>query len=179
MIVRPTLTTQRLVLRPYREEDAADVLRVAGDRAIADTTMRIPHPYAHSDAVAFIARQQENFAGGRSIQFAMTGGADGERLGGIGLEIDPDHASAELGYYVAVPHWGKGYAFEAAAAVVAYAFEVKHLNRVHAHHMSRNPASGRILQKLGMRHEGTLREHIMKWGVPENVEVYAILASDR
>jgi RimJ/RimL family protein N-acetyltransferase len=178
MIVRPTLTTQRLVLRPYREEDAADVRRVAGERAIADTTMRIPHPYQNSDAVAFIERQQDNFAGGRSVQFAMTSAADGELLGGVGLEIDPDHASAELGYYVAVPHWGKGYASEAAAAVVAFAFDVKHLNRVHAHHMTRNPASGRILQKLGMRHEGTLREHIMKWGVPENVEVYAILAAD-
>ncbi len=63
--------------------------------------------------------------------------------------------------------------------MLAFAFDVKHLNRVHAHHMTRNPASGRILQKLGMRHEGTLREYIMKWGVPENVEVYAMLAADR
>lgn len=179
MIVRPTLTTQRLVLRPYREEDAADVRRVAGDREIADTTLRIPHPYEERDAVAFIARQQDNFAAGRSVQFAMTSAVDGELLGGIGLTIDPDHASAELGYYVAVPHWGKGYASEAATAVIAFAFEVKHLNRVHAHHMTRNPASGRILQKIGMRHEGTLREHIIKWGVPENVEVYAVLAADR
>ena len=179
MIVRPTLTTQRLVLRPYREEDAADVRRVAGDRAIADTTLRIPHPYDDSDAVAFIARQQDNFASGRSVQFAMTSAADGELLGGIGLTIDPDHASGELGYYVAQPHWGKGYASEAAAAVLAFAFDVKHLNRVHAHHMTRNPASGRILQKIGMRHEGTLREHIIKWGVPEDVEVYAVLAADR
>ena len=92
MIVRPTLTTQRLVLRPYREEDAADVRRVAGERAIADTTMRIPHPYQDSDAVEFIERQQDNFAGGRSVQFAMTSAADGELLGGVGLEIDPDHA---------------------------------------------------------------------------------------
>jgi RimJ/RimL family protein N-acetyltransferase len=179
MIVRPTLTTQRLVLRPYREEDAADVWRVAGDREIADTTLRIPHPYEERDAVAFIARQQDNFAAGRSVQFAMTSAVDGELLGGIGLTIDPDHSSAELGYYVAVPHWGKGYASEAATAVIAFAFEVKHLNRVHAHHMTRNPASGRILQKIGMRHEGTLREHIIKWGVPENVEVYAVLAADR
>ena len=60
-----------------------------------------------------------------------------------------------------------------------HAFESLGLNRIHAHHMTRNPASGRVLQKIGMRREGLLRERIYKWDRFEDVAVYALLRSDR
>jgi ribosomal-protein-alanine N-acetyltransferase len=75
-------------------------------------------------------------------------------------------------------HWNAGYATEAARAVVAFGFAQLGLNRVQAYHYSRNPASGRVLVKIGMSHEGHLRRHILKWGVFEDIDLYGILAEE-
>jgi [ribosomal protein S5]-alanine N-acetyltransferase len=80
-----------------------------------------------------------------------------------------------MGYWIGVPYWGRGYCTEAAGALLAHAFGPLGLHRVHATHLTRNPASGRVMQKLGMRHEGRMREHFLKWGVFEDVERYGIL----
>ena len=77
-----------------------------------------------------------------------------------------------------MPYWGRGYATEAARAVVAYAFDELGLNRVFAFHFTNNPASGRVLQKIGMRHEGTRRAHTRKDGAFLDSESYAILRGD-
>jgi [ribosomal protein S5]-alanine N-acetyltransferase len=74
--------------------------------------------------------------------------------------------------------WGQGYATEAARAVLRYGFEELKLNRIYAHHMTKNPASGRVLEKIGMQREGCLRQMIRKWGVLEDVVLYAILRQD-
>src|SRR5208283_1719344 len=79
---------------------------------------------------------------------------------------------------IGVPFWGKGYSTEAARRVVRYAFEDLNLNRVYAHHMVRNPASGRVLEKIGMKREGLLRQRVRKWGVFEDVVWLAILQDD-
>jgi RimJ/RimL family protein N-acetyltransferase len=78
-----------------------------------------------------------------------------------------------------VPFWNRGYATEASAALIAYGFDELGLNRVLARHITRNPASGRVMSKLGMRPEGVMREHIMKGDEPEDIAIYAILRSDR
>jgi RimJ/RimL family protein N-acetyltransferase len=77
-----------------------------------------------------------------------------------------------------VPYWGRGYATEAALAVIAFGFEELGLNRIYAQHMASNPASGRVMQKAGMRHEGTLRQHVTKFGIVDDIAIYGILASD-
>ena len=69
-------------------------------------------------------------------------------------------------------------ATEASAALLEYGFDVLGLERIHAAHFPRNPASGRVLQKLGMRQEGTLRSHLVKWGVPEDLSIYGILREE-
>ena len=73
---------------------------------------------------------------------------------------------------------GGDFGTEAAGAVIRYAFEVLGLNRVFAGHYKRNPASGRILQKIGMTYEGRLRQHVKKWGEYEDMEYYGILKSE-
>jgi RimJ/RimL family protein N-acetyltransferase len=83
-----------------------------------------------------------------------------------------------MGFWIGVPSWGRGYATEVARRVVGYAFEELKLNRVYAHHMVRNPASGRVLEKVGMRREGLLRQRVRKWGVFEDVVLLAILHDD-
>jgi hypothetical protein len=76
--------------------------------------------------------------------------------------IDTEHSQAEMGFWIGVDYWGQGFATEAGQAVIRFGFERLNLNRVHAHHMVRNPASGRVLEKLGMKREGALRQRVRK-----------------
>ena len=99
-------------------------------------------------------------------------------VGAVGLELQRDHDRAELGYWIGVPHRNRGYATEAARAVLGYAFETLGLHRVFAFHYSKNAASGRVLQKIGMTHEGRRRAHPLKWGEYLDNEVYGILRDE-
>src|ERR1700746_2272380 len=118
----PDLHTDRLVLRPYVLSDVADLVRLAGAREVAATTLRIPHPYREQDAIEFISSSPAEAETGTSARFAITLRDSGVLVGGIGLRIDPPHQHAELGYWIGVPYWGRGYATEAARAVVRYGF---------------------------------------------------------
>ncbi len=174
----PNIETDRLILRPFTLADAADVQRLAGDRAIAATTLSTPHPYEDGMAEAWIAGRQEVMERGESIPFAIERKCDGALIGSINLMgIQADH-QAEFGYWIGVPYWNQGYCTEAAEAMLDFAFNKLGLVRVHAAHLSRNPSSGSVMQKLGMRHEGTRRHHVRKWGVLEDVELYGILVAE-
>ena len=174
----PRLTTGRLVLRPLTLADAADVQRQAGDRAIAETTATIPHPYPDGAAEAWIGTHADRYARGQSVTFGIERLEDGALVGAIGLEINAEMQRAELGYWIGKPYWNHGYCTEAALAVVRFAFDVLGLRRVFAQHYGRNPASGRVMHKIGMRHEGTLRQHTVKWGTIDDMEVYGVLRGE-
>ena len=176
----PVLTTERLVLDGLREGDADALTRLAGMREIADTTISIPHPYERADAERYLRALEEAGEGGDSLTLAIRLRDDPLLVGSVGLkEIDRTHLQAELGYWIGVPYWGRGYATEAARAVVQYGFDTLGLNRIYAHHMTRNPVSGRILERIGMQREGVLRERVRKWGQFEDVVMYAVLKSDK
>ena len=96
----------------------------------------------------------------------------------MGLTLDGAHRHATLGYWIGVPFWGQGYCTEAAKAVVDYGFKALDLNRVSSHHMGSNSASGRVLQKIGMRYEDCQRQHHFRWGRYEDVELYGLLRSE-
>lgn len=170
----PTLETVRLKLRPYAEADIAELLPLIGTREVAATTLRIAHPYTEQDAKDFLKLAEEP---GR-LWLAATLRSDGRQIGGIGLRIDEQHQHAELGYWLGVPYWGQGYATEAAGEMLRYGFEDLKLQRIFASHFKHNPASGRILVKLGMRHEGCQREHLRKWDQFVDSELYGILRRD-
>ena len=171
MEARPTLETVRLRLRPYREADIPELLPVIGTREVAATTLRIAHPYTEQDARDFLALAQEP----GKIWLAITRVEDGRQIGGIGLRVDEQHQHAELGYWLGVPYWGHGYATEAAREMLRYGFAELGLHRIFASHFKHNAASGRILLKLGMRHEGCQREHLRKWEQFVDSELYGIL----
>jgi RimJ/RimL family protein N-acetyltransferase len=175
---RPILETPRLILRPFTLSDARDVQHLAGDREIASTTLNVPHPYEDGMAEQWIGTHQEKYERGELVNFAIVRRADNALLGAIGLRITQQHAHAELGYWLGKPYWNAGYCTEAAHVVVAYGFERLGLQRIHASHMTRNPASGRVMQKLGMRYEGCLRQHVNKWEVFEDLALYGILQSE-
>ena len=168
------LDTERLILRPPDLADAPAVQRLAGAREVALNTLMIPHPYPDGAAEEWISKPRTD----DQINFAITVRETGELAGVIGLIVNRDHDRAEIGYWIGVPYWGRGYATEAGRAVVRHAFEGLALNRVYAEVFSRNPASARVLQKIGMRHEGTHRAHIVKWGEAVDVEMYAVLRGE-
>ncbi len=174
MIASSTLTleTARLKLRPYSNADIAGLLPLIGAREVAATTLRIPHPYTEQDAREFIAASKAE------CRLAITLRSDGQLIGGIGLRIAPQHQNAELGYWLGVPYWGKGYATEAAREMLRYGFEDLRLHRIFASHFKNNPVSGRILKKLGMHYEGCQREHVRKWDQFIDSELYGMLRRD-
>ena len=179
MASQPTLESERLVLRPLTPKDAPILHLLAGRREIADTTISIPHPYSEQQALQWIVGTAELFAKGKVVVFAIELKGAGDLVGTMGLrDIDSEHSQAELGFWIAVECWRKGYATEAARKVVAFGFEQLGLNRIYAHHMARNPASGRVLARIGMKPEGLLRQRVRKWGVFEDVVPMALLLEE-
>jgi ribosomal-protein-alanine N-acetyltransferase len=178
MSQQPTIRTSRLCLRPLRKADAAAIQELAGNRAVSEMTLLIPHPYPRGVAQQWIADRQEDWRSRTGAVFGIAELGRRRLCGAIGLRLNADHAHAELGYWLGVPFWGRGYATEAAQTVVRFSFETLKLHRVFAQHFRRNPASGRVLQKAGMRHEGCLRQHVCRWDRFEDVECYGILREE-
>ena len=172
------LQTERLTLRLHAPSDIPALMPLIGAREVAATTLRIPHPYTEADARDFIAGTQEERLNGSGLRLSIVVRESDTLCGGGSLRIEPDHRRAELGYWIGVPHWGKGYATEAARALVKYGFETLQLHRIFASHFVDNLASARVLIKIGMRHEGRQRGHILKWGEFLDIEMYGTVASD-
>jgi len=166
------LETERLRLRPLELTDAQALYEIVSAREIAEGTLTIPHPYRPEWAAEYIASiENEN-------EFAITLRSDGALVGSIALTVEAEHDRGQLGDVVGVPYWGNGYATEAGRAVVGHAFEELGLNRVYAFCFSRNVASRRVLEKIGMTHEGTRRGHSLKWDEHLDEEAFGILASE-
>lgn len=175
---QPSLESDRVLLRPYVLRDAARVQSLAGDHAVADTTLNIPHPYEDGMAEQWIGGHEALFAAGTHAIYAVVDKASSELLGTVGLTIERRFNKANLGYWIGKPYWGRGYATEAAGLIVAYGFRELGLHRIASTHIVRNPASGRVMQKLGMQYEGTLRGDTMKWDRYEDLCVYGLLADE-
>ena len=144
----PLIETGRLALRAPRLEDAEAVAMLANDRRIAENTLRIPHPYSLADARTFITAAN---AGGETV-FLIT--AEGGRIiGACGVD-KRDGAEPELGYWLGVRHWGKGYATEAARAIIDHAFGDLGCDVLVAGARVSNPASRRVLEKCGFQWTG-------------------------
>lgn len=175
---QPTLETSRLRLRPFAPADAGAVQRLAGDREIAATTLNIPYPYEDGMAAAWIAGHAGQWQRREAMTCAVEAKDSARLIGATGLRIDGDQRRAELGYWIGRPWWGAGYATEAARALVAYGFGPLGLDRVFARCFASNPASARVLMKIGMRQEGLLRRHVVKWGRFEDIAMFGILSDE-
>lgn len=173
-----SLQTTRLTLRPFALSDVDALVPLIGTREVAATTLRIPHPYTEDHARDYVASSHQSFAKGDELRLAIVLSSSGELCGGIGLRIEAEQGRAELGYWIGVPYWGQGIATEASLALVNYGFETLRLHRVFASLVSGNIASAKVLQKIGMKHEGCQRGHNQKWGEFRDIELYGLLASD-
>lgn len=174
----PRLGTRRLVLRSVTLADAGRVRVLAGDPEVALMTSNIPYPYELGMAAAWIRACQERQAEGRRYAFALDLGGEG-LIGVCSLQVEPDQGRAELGYWLGRPWWGQGFMTEAARAVVAFGFERLALRRIFALHLPENPASGRVMLKIGMTQEGVLRQHVLHRGErPADMMVWGMLRDD-
>ncbi len=174
----PRLETKRLTLRAFEMSDVDSVVAMAGDWLVAQT-LTLPYPYCEADAVAWIKASAPFFEKGEIVNFAVCLKENGQLIGSLGLKDILAGHRAEMGYWIGKAHWNHGYATEAGLAVMTYGFEVLKLRRIFAHHLTWNPASGRVMSKMGMSHEGVLREHIAgRDGAFEDMSVYGILREE-
>jgi RimJ/RimL family protein N-acetyltransferase len=142
------ISTQRLLLRAPALGDARAIGLLAGDYDVASMTGTIPHPYSEEMAVDWIESLQ---AGDEGVAFAVD--LDGELIGCVGYRAT-DKTHAEMGYWIGKPYWGMGYATEAAQALILYAFEKERFDYLTVGHFKENPASARVIVKLGFEPSG-------------------------
>jgi RimJ/RimL family protein N-acetyltransferase len=151
------IETDRLLLRPWRDTDAPRLAKLANHPEIAHMLASMPHPYSLSDAEDFLERMQDLPA--KAAQFAITiKDTPDDLIGGIGYGLttrqDKPRDEIDFGYWLGVAYWGKGYAGEAAHAVIKHAFEVSSIDRIDTDYLTINPASGRILKRVGFLDRG-------------------------
>lgn len=160
----PTLTTERLTLRPFTMTDADRVSELLQDPAIAETTLYIPYPYTREDAAMWIAMHPAAAGTGRELIWAIWLREGSNLIGTISMEINAQHCRGALGYWLGVPWWGQGIMSEAANAVVDYGFDALDLHRIEATRMPDNAGSARVMEKAGLAYECTLRGYYLKNG---------------
>jgi RimJ/RimL family protein N-acetyltransferase len=143
--------TERLLLRPGWAEDAPALHRAIADEGIVRNLASAPWPYRPEHASAFLATERKPQEPAMLV-FRRTEG-EPELIGSVGLGRRPD-GELEFGYWIARKHWGRGYASEAGRAAVEMARKSLRLPKLHAGHFIDNPASGRVLEKLGFKSTG-------------------------
>lgn len=171
------LETERLLLRPLLHQDLATICEYMQDVDIYHNTLLIPYPYRQEDAESFLAMVYEQYTRASDYVFAMVAITDSRFIGVISLHLLP-HAKGEVGYWLGKPHWNQGYMTEALQRVIEFGFTDLDLQRVQATHFTRNPASGRVMQKAKMTYEGTLRHWYHKDGEPLDVCMYSVLRGE-
>lgn len=162
--MKTILTTDRLRLRPFRLDDAEAVVRWVGDRRVAEMTALIPHPYEPALATEWLERVTGYGDGSGHWIFAICLRETDQLIGCIGLHRIGDPPIAGLGYWLGAPFWGRGFATEALRAVIDEGFANFKLRRIEACHFAHNPASGRVMEKAGMRREGIQRLRAHRFG---------------
>ncbi|MBU2582818.1 MAG: GNAT family N-acetyltransferase [Alphaproteobacteria bacterium] len=140
--------TRRLVLRPLRIEDARRIAELGGDWDVASMTARMPYPYT-----ADTARQWIDETDPGEVIFGIE--CDGDLIGVTGFTPTEDRLSAEVGYWLGKPFWGNGYATEAARAIIEHCFKREGFSKLVCGHFADNPASARVIEKLGFAATGS------------------------
>ena len=163
-------------VRTWRAGDAESIARYANNRKIwMNLRDAFPHPYSVQNARDFIKSLR-----GRTPETTFTIAVNGEAAGSVGfvLRHDVERVSAEIGYWLGEPFWGRGIATEALKATTTYAIERHGLTRVYALPFAWNTASARVLEKAGYALEARLRRSAIKDGVVTDQLQYAFIVPD-
>lgn len=173
-----SIETERLFLRKLTQTDADRIEELASDYDVAKTTLNIPHPYPKGGAKDFIERTLRAEDNGKLHTYAIVKKKENNLIGIIGINLTPTHKRGELGYWIGKPYWGNGYGTEETKAIVTLGFETLHLQKIFARAITTNLGSWRIMEKVGMTHEGTLKQHETRWGQFFDLVYYGILKEE-
>jgi RimJ/RimL family protein N-acetyltransferase len=175
----PILETTRLILKVPTQDIAETMTKLQQDKDVSKNLSKVPYPYHLEDAQNFINMCLENFfKEDGSHNFGVFLKDSGEFIGMCGLDLSTKHNHATLGYWFGKKYWGHGYATEAALKLVAYGFEQLELYRIACGHFHTNPASGHVMKKVGLTHEGTRRGHFKKDGIYIDICDHGILKKE-
>ncbi|MFN8374094.1 MAG: GNAT family N-acetyltransferase [Anaerolineae bacterium] len=169
------LKTERLTLRQIEIEDAPLVHEHMHDPAVTADLLPLRQPYT-LDYVRTWIDDIRSLRLGEGIMFTILRGD--EFIGTMYLHSEPQHRHAEIGYWFGKAYWGQGYATEAGRAVIRYGFERMFLRRIFAYYFARNVGSRRVLEKLGLKYEGTQRQDVLKDGVYHDISFCGLLLSE-
>ena len=174
----PTLITERLCLRPLTIDDAADIFEYASNPEIATYTVWYPH-VTLQDSQIFVQSILDQYEKGEIAAYGIEKKKKKKVIGTCGfIEYDKNHYKAELAYALSPNYWGQGIATEAAKACIRYGFEILQLNRIEAGCHASNAQSERVMKRLGMQYEGTLRKDMFVKGTYRDTKVYSILREE-
>jgi RimJ/RimL family protein N-acetyltransferase len=160
--MRTQIDANRLSLRQFQTADATRVAALVGDWDVCSMLARVPFPYAAADAEAWFATHAAVHAAGEAFTYAIATPNDGV-IGAIGLELNGEgiaDGAFVLGYWLGKPYWGRGYATEAGAAVLAHAEADTGVKRFRSGHFAENPASGKVLEKLDFVYTGEVKPQL-------------------
>jgi RimJ/RimL family protein N-acetyltransferase len=166
---------KQLHLREWKAEDAPDLTAAINNKKVLDNLRDgIPYPYTEKDAAEFIAT---TLSAEMDTQYAFAICLGDKAIGSIGVfRKDNVHRyTAEMGYYIAEPYWGKGIMTEAVQKMCAYIFDNTDIVRIYAEPYAHNDASCRVLEKAGFQFEGVLRQNAVKNGQSVDMRMYAII----
>jgi len=152
------IETARLVLRAPADSDVEAIVAQLSDPVVSATTARIPHPFGPDDAMGWIDKCRHEREAGEGLALIIERRADRALVGAAGIYLQTAVAPVILGYWIGRPYWRQGYATEAARGLLDHAFAALAIERVHASVYPGNPASMRVLAKLGFRVVGPIRE---------------------
>ncbi|MGD7043119.1 GNAT family N-acetyltransferase [Jeotgalibacillus proteolyticus] len=173
-----TIETKRLLLRLFNEKDAPEVANLCHNYNLYINTLYLPYPYDQEDALSWIKHHLDHFNENKSYELAITDKVTGTLLGAIALSNNPTFKNGEMAYWVGEAYWGNGYATEAAKGMLEFAFMEKNYNKVFARYFDSDAASGKVIEKIGMKKEGVLKEHVVKEGKYIDLVHYGILKKD-
>ncbi len=170
-----TLESKRLILRPLCDADTASLSKIANDWDVAKFLSSMPHPFTLEIAKSFIESSNNAYLDNENIVFAITKKDSKKLIGIIELDLNSKDNHATASYWIGKDYWGKGYTTEALEEVVRFGFEELKLHRIASHHFHNNPASGRVMQKVGLKLEGKRIEHFRKDGEYLDILDYGII----
>lgn len=173
----PRIETERLILSQLKEEDIPSVTKYLQNKIFSDLTSNIPYPYTREHAEFWLKISKEAFDENTGYTFAVRNKEE-QIIGAVGLH-DRDDDKAELGYWMGKSFWNKGYITEAALGLIDFGFRELEINKIYATYFLHNPASGRIMEKIGMEKEALLKQHLKKDDEYFDVLMYSVFKNKR
>ncbi len=171
----PIFETKRLILRPFKIEDAADIFEYASDAENTKYMLFDTHKTIE-DATSFINFTISKYKEKKYLDYVFVLKDSNKVIGSGGVgSLDKAPHNVEIGYIINKKYWGMGYAKEAITKIIEYCFQVLDIHRIEGRHFSENINSGKVMQKLGMKYEGEQQDKIFIRGNYINIKNYSII----